>query len=153
MPKYIHTDYNPLVTFDEEHGWFYEVKPGSPDEVLDFAPSCWFSLREFRCPCCQAVIVSSKLINKLTLLREELQFQVTISSGYRCEAKNTAVGGVPNSQHLKGTAVDIPKYTQDVVVVRTMRAALERRFAQGGMGEYSGHFHVDVRGFRARWRK
>lgn len=30
-----------------------------------------------------------------------------VNSGYRCEALNRAVGGVPSSQHIKGEAVDI----------------------------------------------
>lgn len=31
---------------------------------------------------------------------------VVVTSGYRCEALNKAVGGVPNSQHMLGEAVD-----------------------------------------------
>ena len=40
-------------------------------------------------------------------LREHFGIPVIISSGYRCPALNQAVGGVPNSQHLKGEAADI----------------------------------------------
>ena len=32
---------------------------------------------------------------------------ITISSGFRCAALNKAVGGVRNSQHMKGQAADI----------------------------------------------
>ena len=32
---------------------------------------------------------------------------IKVNSGYRCALKNKAVGGVPNSQHLKGEAADI----------------------------------------------
>ncbi len=32
---------------------------------------------------------------------------VTVNSGYRCPALNTAVGGVSTSQHLRGEAADI----------------------------------------------
>lgn len=32
---------------------------------------------------------------------------ITINSGFRCKALNTAVGGVSNSQHCKGQAADI----------------------------------------------
>ena len=31
---------------------------------------------------------------------------VVVTSGYRCEALNKAVGGVPNSQHMIGEAAD-----------------------------------------------
>lgn len=40
-------------------------------------------------------------------LREALKCPITISSGYRSPALNKAVGGVSNSQHMKGQAVDI----------------------------------------------
>jgi hypothetical protein len=40
-------------------------------------------------------------------LRVAMQRPIHISSGYRCEKLNKAVGGVYNSQHLKGQAADI----------------------------------------------
>ena len=40
-------------------------------------------------------------------LRVAMNEPVKISSGFRCQALNKAVGGVYNSQHLKGQAADI----------------------------------------------
>lgn len=40
-------------------------------------------------------------------MRNWFDVPITISSGYRSQALNKAVGGVPNSQHLTGQAVDI----------------------------------------------
>ena len=40
-------------------------------------------------------------------LRVAMGMPIRISSCYRCEALNKAVGGVYNSQHLKGQAADI----------------------------------------------
>ena len=40
-------------------------------------------------------------------LRKYINKPVVISSGYRCPKLNRLVGGVPNSQHLKGEAADI----------------------------------------------
>ena len=40
-------------------------------------------------------------------LREHLGKPVVVSSGYRCKDLNKKVGGVENSQHLKGEAADI----------------------------------------------
>ena len=40
-------------------------------------------------------------------LRVAMNEPVKISSGYRCEKLNDAVGGVYNSQHLKGQAADL----------------------------------------------
>ena len=40
-------------------------------------------------------------------LRNRYGKPIKISSGYRCQALNKAIGGVSTSQHLKGEAVDI----------------------------------------------
>lgn len=40
-------------------------------------------------------------------LRDKLGKPIIITSGYRCPRLNQAVGGVKNSQHLEGKAVDI----------------------------------------------
>lgn len=40
-------------------------------------------------------------------LRRILQTPITITSGYRCQELNKAVGGVANSWHTKGNAADI----------------------------------------------
>lgn len=46
-------------------------------------------------------------------LRRKLQKPVIVTSGYRCEALNRAVGGVPNSWHTRGNAVDIKVKSED----------------------------------------
>lgn len=40
-------------------------------------------------------------------LREWFDAPIVINSGYRCESLNKAVGGVRDSQHLRGQAADI----------------------------------------------
>ena len=40
-------------------------------------------------------------------LREAMQEPIKIGSGYRCPALNRAVGGVANSQHMRGQAADL----------------------------------------------
>lgn len=39
-------------------------------------------------------------------IRERFAVPMIITSGYRCERVNRLVGGVDNSQHMKGEAVD-----------------------------------------------
>lgn len=46
-------------------------------------------------------------IHVLEPLREHFNCPITISSGYRCQALNKAVGGVATSQHMTGEAADI----------------------------------------------
>ena len=40
-------------------------------------------------------------------LRGAMGEPIKIGSGFRCQALNKAVGGVYNSQHMKGQAVDL----------------------------------------------
>lgn len=55
-------------------------------------------------------------------LRDHYGQPVKISSGYRCQALNKAVGGVTNSQHTRGQAADIkiegvsPRQIYDYIV-------------------------------------
>lgn len=44
--------------------------------------------------------------NLLEPIRERFAVPMIITSGYRCERVNKLVGGVDNSQHMKGEAVD-----------------------------------------------
>jgi hypothetical protein len=57
---------------------------------------------------------TQKMINLVYLcahvlepLRVAMNEPIKIGSGYRCEKLNRAVGGVYNSQHLKGQAADL----------------------------------------------
>lgn len=45
--------------------------------------------------------------NVLEPVRELLGKPIVVNSGFRCPVHNAAVGGVANSQHMKGEAVDI----------------------------------------------
>ena len=49
----------------------------------------------------------------LNPLREEFAMPIYVNSGYRSAALNAAVGGVANSQHLRGEAADITSGTRD----------------------------------------
>ena len=46
-------------------------------------------------------------IEQLDELRRLYDHPILITSGYRCPALNKAVGGKPNSQHVKGQAADL----------------------------------------------
>lgn len=46
-------------------------------------------------------------IEQLDELRRLYNKPIIITSGYRCPALNKAVGGKPNSQHVKGQAADL----------------------------------------------
>lgn len=50
--------------------------------------------------------VMTATANRMERIRALLGHPITISSWYRSSALNRAVGGVPNSQHISGEAVD-----------------------------------------------
>ena len=79
----------------------------------------WFKEKEFACKCCGQLPLSTSsgqaprenvkaLVSEvLDPVREKLGMPIVVNSGYRCEKHNKDVGGVRNSQHLRGEAADI----------------------------------------------
>ena len=72
-----------------------------------------FKFEEFRCRCCGGLPplaranIEALVDNVLDPARQAFGGPVTVNSGYRCEKHNAEVGGVKNSQHLRGEAADI----------------------------------------------
>lgn len=61
----------------------------------------------------EAVIALGELArNVLDPLRELNKGAVFVTSGYRCPAVNSAVGGAENSQHMRGEAADLTVYSR-----------------------------------------
>ena len=56
---------------------------------------------------CETVDNLIVLMENLDIIREAYGKPLFISSGYRCPALNSKVGGVKTSQHMKGQAADI----------------------------------------------
>lgn len=55
-----------------------------------------------------AIVALSNLVTcTLQPLRDVVNVPILINSGYRSQALNKAVGGVPRSQHLAGEAADL----------------------------------------------
>ena len=73
----------------------------------------WFKEKEFACKCCGQLPplarenVKALVREVLDPVRERLGMPIVVNSGYRCEKHNKDVGGVRNSQHLRGEAADI----------------------------------------------
>lgn len=108
-----------------------------------------FSLHEFACKCgCNTVMLHPDLLNKLQLLRNKVGKSLTINSGYRCPQHNKNVGGVKDSLHMKGQAVDI-KLVNGLSVDTFAKLAEEIGFK--GIGKYNTFLHVDIRPKITRW--
>lgn len=67
----------------------------------------YFRKAEFACKCgCGASEMEEKLIKTADKVREYFDNPMTVSSGRRCTTHNAKVGGVSNSRHLSGKAMD-----------------------------------------------
>lgn len=114
--------------------------------------SLHFKASEFVCHHCGKLGdagIDSDLIALLEGVRTHFGGKpVTITSGYRCPTHNAAVGGAPQSQHLRGTAADI------VVSGVTPDKVFDWMdpWHDGGLGDYDTFTHIDTRTTgRARW--
>ena len=67
----------------------------------------YFRREEFACKCgCGASEMEEKLIKTADKVRAHFGNSITVSSGRRCAKHNAKVGGVSNSRHLSGKAMD-----------------------------------------------
>lgn len=74
---------------------------------------------------------------------------IIITSWYRPPEVNLQQGGVPNSQHLLGRAVDF--LVQGVAPVDVYRRLNNWHGARGGLGNSRAFTHLDRRGYAARF--
>lgn len=100
---------------------------------------------EFDCKCCGQNWIKDRLIHQLDKLRAAYGAPVQITSGYRCPARNKAVGGHPNSQHVLGSAADITGHDLD-----KLYALAQVYFMAVGDGRPKGFIHVDLRNDKVR---
>ena len=124
----------------------YSVKRDGEGKV-----SKHFRVREFASKDgADKVLIDDDLVKLLENIREAAGGKaVTINSGYRSPEHNKAVGGVSNSQHVKGTAADIVVAgTGPLTVGQIAEYYLNTK---GGIGVYKSFTHVDTRATRSRW--
>ena len=109
-----------------------------------------FKVKEFACnDGSDTVLISDELVDLLQKIRDHFGVAVTINSGYRTSTYNKKVGGVSNSQHVKGTAADIVVKGIDPLTVGQYVEYIMPD--HGGIGVYQTFTHVDVRTSRSRW--
>lgn len=121
----------------------------------------YFKYSEFNCKCgkCERPegVPSQELVDILTKIRKHYNQPVIINSGYRCEAHNKKVGGSANSQHFKGSAVDIivkntpTESVWEYVLDKWGDSPLGLAIKRNKDNIYAGFVHIDTRGKKARW--
>ncbi len=106
----------------------------------------YFKMEEFQCKCgkCPKKDISLEFQGLMDQLRTLMNRPIKITSGIRCAEHNKAVGGVPNSQHVQGIAVDISTvgYKSDEKY-NLVKHALDLGF--GGVGIATDFIHLDIR--------
>lgn len=126
----------------KKDGDVWHFKKGSNYKLSDN-----FLVYEMDCKCekCSVTIVNIKHIELLQKLRTRFKAPIFISSGYRCEFYNKAIGGAKKSRHMEGDATDIQVAGMKPSVVQDYCTNFD------GLGRYKTFTHIDSRGYRARW--
>ena len=111
-----------------------------------------FCAAEFRCKCGRThdILISSELVNGLQRLVDVLgASKAVITSGYRCEAHDRAVGGNGRGQHVLGNAADVCFYDQKGSPISTKLVACKAQdLGFGGIANIDASYHyihLDVR--------
>lgn len=82
------------------------------------------------------------LAHQVDLAREEIGVPFLVTSAYRPPAVNSRVGGVSNSQHLYGTAVDI--YSPQMPISMLQKLLDANWYGRLGRGVPKGFVHLDM---------
>lgn len=110
-----------------------------------------FISTEFDCHCkrktCTITLIDTDLIKRLQIKRNLFGKPMTIISGHRCNLHNQSLPNAkPGSFHLIGKAADIE-------VEGMSHPDLQKQCEDfDGLGKGVNITHVDVRGYKARWR-
>lgn len=100
----------------------------------------YFTDKELACPCCGVSKMSKEFVNKLDKVREKIGQPMMVNSGYRCAKHNQQIGGVNNSPHVAGVAVDI-KIKDNHYAREILDSAVELGFI--GIELCDKHIHLD----------
>lgn len=86
----------------------FRALTGSPQPTPPSHYTCkYFKDSEFNCPCCGKNVQKDGIKRIADEIREHFGSPAIITSGTRCVKHNKEVGGVANSWHLYGNAIDI----------------------------------------------
>lgn len=129
----------------------------APKTVTFWDDIKYFTREEFRCQCggkyCNGFPAepAEETVRMADEIRRRAGVALTVNSGLRCKRHNAEVGGVSNSLHTTGQAVDL---SGNVSPTRLREIAeqvqAEMIPGRGGLGLYSWGVHVD-NGKKSRW--
>ena len=80
-------------------------------KIIDLELAFKLTSKEFKCQCtrttCSIVVMSPALRDSWNISRAQFAKPLKVNSGHRCGPHNEEVGGIVNSKHLTGEAIDI----------------------------------------------
>lgn len=110
-------------------------------------PSPHFNREEFKC-CCEGRYcngfpceINPELLKRLEAARQDLSTPIIVTSGVRCPSRNQEVGGIPDSKHLIGYAVDC--YAPGLSI-ETLAAAAKRQNLGVILYHKEGFCHLEI---------
>ena len=105
----------------------------------------YFSEDELRCKGTDECSMNDSFMEKLINIRSELDRPMIINSGYRHPAHNSAIGGVKDSPHVFGRAVDIASIGE--LAYEIVRLAIKNGMTGIGVAQRGAHdrrfIHLD----------
>lgn len=105
------------------------------NNIRNFKPS------EFVCPHCKQLKIDPRIVKIIQYIRDKYNKPITVTSAYRCPEYNSQIGGVPNSAHVRGYALDISCTTsQDRY--RLLNILLNMGLPRIGIA--SNFIHIDI---------
>ena len=104
----------------------------------------YFTPGEFacKCGCGNETPVDPRLLRLADTVRGHFGAACIVSSGVRCEAHNKKVGGVANSRHLSGKAMDFR--IKDVTAVKTLAYVQSLAGVRYAYAIDKNYVHMDV---------
>lgn len=119
----------------------------------------FFSESELSCHCCGGFPdengVDDRLVAALDNMREMMGGPLEISCAYRCPEHNAYVGGVHDSDHVRGEAADIlvPSFLsfEQLEWYVYHNGIIDPNELAIGTYKNSGFIHFGIRGYPARW--
>lgn len=117
----------------------------------------FFSRAEFKCQCggkyCNGYPAepAEETVRMADEIRKRVGVPLTVNSGLRCKQHNAEVGGVSNSLHTTGQAVDLSgAISPEKLYAIAQEVQAEKIPGRGGLGLYSWGIHED-NGKYSRW--
>lgn len=103
----------------------------------------YFTEDEFKCKCGCGMDVTQEVKDLCNKARERAGIPFRITSGARCKSHNAKVGGVADSAHTKGLAVDIA-FSSGSDTYKIVQSLMSLNIERIGISFPSSFIHFDI---------